>query len=141
MNKFDGEIKLNRWNKKIKVNDNGDYIEINIGDSTLIGRFIEMLENSKKIIENWEALEGTDKKEEIKEAENLHKKLAEIFENFFGVGSCIKVFGVKYPLAEDILDFLFLVNDFVEKFISEKEEHNNEIKNKYIEKSKIRKKV
>lgn len=141
MNTFDGEIRLNRWNKKIKVNDNGDYIELNIGDSTLLSRFIEMLANSKKIIEDFKTLEFTDQSKEIKEEEAVHKKLAGIFDDFFGVNSCIKVFGVKYPLADDIINFLFLLKDYIEKFIKEREEHNKKIQDKYIDKSKIRKKV
>lgn len=138
---FDGEIILNKWNKKIKVNENGDYIELNIGDSTLLSRFIEMLNASKKIIEDLEALEITDDEQKVIEGSNANRKIARIFDGFFGANSCKKVFGVEYPLADDIINFLFLVRDYLEKFINEREEHNKQIKEKYLDKSKSRKKV
>lgn len=41
---FDGEIKTSRYIKKIKVNDNDEYIEINLNDSKLLENYTNMVQ-------------------------------------------------------------------------------------------------
>ena len=122
---FDGEIKSSRYIKKIKVNDNDDYIEINLNDSELLENYTNMVQEisnySKSEVLNEETEVNSDDIEEtinsIKKSLSIHKKIAETVDKYIGEGTCVKVFGVKYPTADSVFEFLvilFVLNTFDE---------------------------
>lgn len=139
---FDGEIKSSSYIKKIKVNDNDEYIEINLNDSELLENYTNMVQEisnySKTEILNEEAEVNSDDIEEtinsIKKSLSIHKKIAETVDKYIGEGTCVKVFGVKYPTADSVFEFLVEYQDLIEKFTGEKLKSIESVKTNYLNK-------
>ena len=139
---FDGEIKSSRYIKKIKVNDNDDYIEINLNDSELLENYTNMVQEisnySKPEILNEETEVHSDDIEEtinsIKKSLSIHKKIAETVDKYIGEGTCVKVFGVKYPTADSVFEFLVKYQELLEKFTGEKLKSIESVKTNYLNK-------
>lgn len=140
---FDGEIKSSRYIKKIKVNDNDDYIEINLNDSELLENYTNMVQEisnySKTEVLNEEEEEAnSDDIEEtinsIKKSLSIHKKIAETVDKYIGEGTCVKVFGVKYPTADSVFEFLVGYQGLIEKFTGEKLKSIESVKSNYLNK-------
>ena len=155
---FDGEIKSSRYIKKIKVNDNDDYIEINLNDSELLENYTNMVQEisnySKTEVLNEEKEANSDDIEEansddieeansddieetinsIKKSLSIHKKIAETVDKYIGEGTCVKVFGVKYPTADSVFEFLVEYQDLIEKFTGEKLKSIESVKTNYLNK-------
>lgn len=139
---FDGEIKSSRYIKKIKVNDNDDYIEINLNDSELLENYTNMVQEisnySKTEVLNEETEVNSDDIEEtinsIKKSLSIHKKIAETVDKYIGEGTCLKVFGVKYPTADSVFEFLVKYQELLEKFTGEKLKSIESVKTNYLNK-------
>lgn len=139
---FDGEIKSSSYIKKIKVNDNDEYIEINLNDSELLENYTNMVQEisnySKTEVLNEEAEVNSDSIEEtissIKKSLSIHKKIAETVDKYIGEGTCVKVFGVKYPTADSVFEFLVEYQDLIEKFTGEKLKSIESVKSNYLNK-------
>ncbi len=139
---FDGEIKSSSYIKKIKVNDNDEYIEINLNDSELLENYTNMVQEisnySKTEILNEEAEVNSDDIEEtinsIKKSLSIHKKIAETVDKYIGEGTCVKIFGVKYPTADSIFEFLVKYQELLEKFTGEKLKSIESVKTNYLNK-------
>lgn len=147
---FDGEIKSSRYIKKIKVNDNDDYIEINLNDSELLENYTNMVQEisnySKTEVLNEEKEANSDDIEEansddieetinsIKKSLSIHKKIAETVDKYIGEGTCVKVFGVKYPTADSVFEFLVKYQELLEKFTGEKLKSIESVKTNYLNK-------
>ena len=139
---FDGEIKSSSYIKKIKVNDNDEYIEINLNDSELLENYTNMVQEisnySKTEVSNENTEVNSDDIEEtinsIKKSLSIHKKIAETVDKYIGDGTCIKVFGVKYPTADSVFEFLINYQDLLEKFTGEKLKSIESVKSNYLNK-------
>ncbi len=147
---FDGEIKSSSYIKKIKVNDNDEYIEINLNDSELLENYTNMVQEisnySKTEILNEEKEANSDDIEEansddieetinsIKKSLSIHKKIAETVDKYIGEGTCVKVFGVKYPTADSVFEFLVGYQGLIEKFTGEKLKSIESVKSNYLNK-------
>lgn len=139
---FDGEIKSSRYIKKIKVNDNDDYIEINLNDSELLENYTNMVQEisnySQTEVLNEEKESNSDDIEEtinsIKKSLSIHKKIAETVDKYIGEGTCLKVFGVKYPTADSVFEFLVEYQGLIEKFTGEKLKSIESVKSNYLNK-------
>ncbi len=139
---FDGEIKSSSYIKKIKVNDNDEYIEINLNDSELLENYTNMVQEisnySKPEILNEETEVHSDDIEEtinsIKKSLSIHKKIAETVDKYIGEGTCVKVFGVKYPTADSVFEFLVKYQELLEKFTGEKLKSIESVKTNYLNK-------
>lgn len=139
---FDGEIKSSSYIKKIKVNDNDEYIEINLNDSELLENYTNMVQEisnySKTEVLNEEKEVNSDNIEEtinsIKKSLSIHKKIAETVDKYIGEGTCLKVFGVKYPTADSVFEFLINYQDLLEKFTGEKLKSIESVKSNYLNK-------
>jgi hypothetical protein len=104
---FDAELSIKKESKKkIKINENGDFIEIDVDDN----EFIEAFHKLEKDTQNLKAIdENFDLK---KETEKICKEL----EKIFGKGVILKVFSVKNPSIFMILDFIMQIDALIEKF-------------------------
>ena len=139
---FDGEIKSSSYIKKIKVNDNDEYIEINLNDSELLENYTNMVQEisnySKTEVSNENTEVNSDNIEEtinsIKKSLSIHKKIAETVDKYIGEGTCLKVFGVKYPTADSVFEFLINYQDLLEKFTGEKLKSIESVKSNYLNK-------
>ena len=139
---FDGEIKSSSYIKKIKVNDNDEYIEINLNDSELLENYTNMVQEisnySKTEVSNENTEVNSDNIEEtinsIKKSLSIHKKIAETVDKYIGEGTCLKVFGVKYPTADSVFEFLVKYQELLEKFTGEKLKSIESVKTNYLNK-------
>lgn len=139
---FDGEIKSSSYIKKIKVNDNDEYIEINLNDSELLENYTNMVQEisnySKTEVLNEEKEVNSDDIEEtinsIKKSLSIHKKIAETVDKYIGEGTCVKIFGVKYPTADSVFEFLVKYQELLEKFTGEKLKSIESVKTNYLNK-------
>lgn len=135
-NNFDGEIKLEKWDKKIKINDNGDYIILHIGDLNLINNTGKMLEDiSKKYEEIQKKVEEEqDNQNKIDMTISLSSSICETINAFFNDDSlCTKVFNTNTPYIDDIFDFIFQICELIEKFTGKKIDNLKNISNKYTD--------
>lgn len=141
---YDAEIKVNNWAKIIKVNEQGDTISLNIGDTSLNKNLVILLNDIQNISEELSnANEKFTDEKLIEKLEFINVKTIEISEkidSFFGVDTCIKVFKTDTPYIDDVFDFIFQICELIEKFTGEKVDNLENIKKKFIDKQKNRRK-
>lgn len=124
-------IRIESCEKRIEVNDNGDYIVLNFGDSSFPDRFFSMVDNfndrAKQTSEKAEAL-----KEKYKpESEDLTRAAASLYREFhesimcevdglFGAQTCKKVFGDIVPDISLFDDFFTQLQPFFQEYSNER---------------------
>lgn len=135
---FSGEIKVKNWTKKIKINDNGDFIEVNVNDVTYISKLNKLNLDIQDIAKSIQNVKDLD----LDSLTEPHIKIANLLREFFKDDSiCNKIFGTDYPSVDSVFDFLSQLSSYIEQFMEEKIKDSEEIKNKYIDKSKKRKRM
>jgi len=129
-----GRIKIDSGIKKIVVNDDGDYIALNVADTAFYSRFAAMVD--------WMEIEMAHAKEigdKLESAKDIHEKTAAILEMtkiyeecgrqvdaFFGPDTCAKVFGgVTAPDALLLGEFFEQITPIVEEAVRERGEAIN----------------
>lgn len=135
---YDGEIKIQRGIKRIKLNENGDYLELRINDFTLTRRYSEFLEEVQKIINLDKETESLGTSEKLKLLEEKQTMVAQKINSFFGDDICQKAFGTNCPYIDDITDFLMGISELIQKFTGEKISNFKKIEDKYLSKQKAR---
>lgn len=136
MSNFDGEIKIKSWIKKIKINDNGDFLCINLADSDLIKTLIEFAEQSdKKFKQLKEELKNKTELERIKMSFEFNTEIAHRTDEILGKGTCLKVFNVSVPFVMDITVFLNQLVDILLPYMEERNQYMDGISKSYIEKA------
>lgn len=144
---YEAEIKVNRWNKVIKINEEGDTITINVGDSTLVSRFLKLLhdiQNVSKEISEQAKINPEDSDALLNSLELIEEKQNDIIskiDEFFGKDTCYKIFKTNTPHICDIIDFMFQMYDIIEKFSGQKLDSFEAIQNRFINKQKTRRKI
>lgn len=113
----DGKIRVKSETLyEIEVNDNGECIYFDISDIGLQAKLVEcfdlvnketskfskkekeLLEKSKKEVEDGKELFSKTDREYIQAQENFYKACREIMDKFLGEGACQKIFGdANYP--------------------------------------------
>lgn len=124
-------IRVSTSVKKIEVNDNGEYIELNFSDNSFPDRFYGMLDNIQKRANDVEAqaAELTEKYGANKDA--LSRNQAALYRHFhedimgevdalFGHDTCRKVFGDIVPGIELFDDFFTQLTPFFEEYGKER---------------------
>lgn len=121
--------------KKIEVNDDGDYIVIDLNDNDFLDRFFGLYENIQRLAD-----ESTEKENVIREKyadggeDAKNELLKEMFalyadagkamkgevDALFGAGTCKKVFGDITPTFDLYLDFFEQLTPFLREFAQEK---------------------
>nr|DAW44987.1 MAG TPA: tail assembly chaperone protein [Bacteriophage sp.] len=146
---FDGEIKVSKYIKKIKVNENGEYLEINLNDSGLLENYTNMAYEIKTCTESEISNKDIDVNNDnleaminsLKKVLSSHKKLAGIIDKYMGEGTCKKVFGIKYPTADSVFEFLIQYQALLEQYTGEKLESMESVKSNYLNKLNDRRRV
>lgn len=138
---YDGEIKIKIGIKRIKLNENGDCLELRINDFTLTRRYSEFLEEVQKIINLDKQSESPGTSEKLKLLEEKQTTVAQKINSFFGDDICQKAFGTNCPYIDDITDFLMGTSELIQKFTGEKISNFKKIEDKYLNKQKIRKRI
>ncbi|MCM1219707.1 MAG: hypothetical protein NC321_16060 [Clostridium sp.] len=126
--------------KKIEVNDNGEYIEIPISDTTFYEKFVTLLkrfEQKQADIEKQAVdLEEKHKDKPDNDADmiidtvtlysGLCKDICAELDSLFGDGCCRKAFvGIDTPSVELIGDFFEQITPLLQKYAQERNEKIN----------------
>lgn len=140
MSNFDGEIKVKSWIKKIKVNDNGDFLCVNLADSDFMKALFEFAEQAdKKFKQLKEDQKNKTEVERIKMNLEFNNDIANRTDEILGKDTCLKVFNVKIPFAMDITEFLNQLIDILYPYMEERVQYMVSINKSYLEKaSKLR---
>lgn len=139
MQNFDGEIKIKSWIKKIKINDKGDFISLNLADSDFVLSLIKFVEASQDELKRLESeIKDKDPLEKIKINSEFNKNFSRRTDEILGENTCFKVFNTNTPFSNDIMEFLEQLTEILEPYISERQNHMKNIEKKYIEKSNNR---
>ena len=123
-------IRVSTGAKRIEVNDDGDYITLNFSDNSFADRFFEMIdrvqekanasaEKAKEIDATTEENSEARARSAAKLFRTTHEEIAAEVDNFFGPGTCRKVFG-------DIVPGIELYDDFFQQLMPYFEEYGRE---------------
>lgn len=131
-------IRINSGAKRIEVNDNGDYITLNLSDNNFLDRFFSLYKNLQEMADK-----ATEEEKEIKkkhagggdsvafaeDAFSLYKGfssglMAEV-DNLFGEGTCTKVFGDIKPTFDLYIEFFEQLTPYIQEFAKEKAQRMN----------------
>lgn len=131
-------IRVKNINKKIEVNDEGEYIVLPFSDQSFPKRFFELFDSLSKMQKEAETKihDIKDERSLIDFNADIHERAKEEIDKVFGVGTCKKVFG-------DIVPGIDMIQDFFEQLMPFFEEHSKENKKEMktrfgtVEKSKI----
>lgn len=124
-------IRVNTGAKKIEVNDQGDFIVLDLGDSSFPDRFFSMTDRVKaKADEAAAAAKELESRYEpgsepaLRAAaalfRKLHEDVAAEVDAFFGPDTCKKVFGDIVPSIELFDDFFTQLMPYFEQFGKER---------------------
>lgn len=143
MPNFDGEIiGLKQNNKRVKINESGDFIEIPMNDSSYPKRFrdfINKIYGFSKELENKNDSISEDELFDI--AADIHVKIGREIDSFFGEDMCNKIFGTNSPYIYSILEFFEKFSGLINEFFEDRLNKFSNIQNEYMEKINKRKKV
>jgi len=128
-----GRISIDSGLRKIEVNDEGDYITINLADATFFRRFGELvkwIENQGDMVEALEKEMSSEKEPTTDQKIAAMGKVADICEEcgrqidlFFGPDTCRKVFsGLTAPDALLIAEFFEQITPIMQKAAQERGE-------------------
>lgn len=130
-------ICLNNGNKKIEINDSGDYIVIPMGDNSFPERVIKFSKDAenkyKLLVEKEIELKDSDIEVVSKMRSEIFTSIGSMFDELFGIGSCKIVFGNIAPSHDIMLDFMEQIVPLVERYASERQ---SEIETKYSKRSR-----
>jgi tetrahydromethanopterin S-methyltransferase subunit G len=117
-------INFDNGNKKVQVNEDGDFIILPMGDNSFPKRLIEFSEKMEltygELIEKEKELAGSDITILSEMRAELYTRIGCYFDEIFGIGSCKKVFGNLAPAQYLMFDFLEQIQPLVGKFASER---------------------
>lgn len=125
-------IRVKSGIKRIEVNDDGEYIELHLGDSSFPVRYFEMTDRVTEKINEMQprALELDQKYRDAPNAERqramcafsleLHAMIRDEVDGFFGEGTCRKVFGDIVPTLEMYSDFFEQLKPFFSAYAAER---------------------
>lgn len=124
-------IRVNTGAKRIEVNDNGDYIVLDFGDATFPDRFFGMVdriqEKANAAVPKAETIDAQNEKgsdshirASMRLFREVHEEIMAEVDNFFGPGTCKKVFGDIVPSIEAYDDFFSQLMPYFEQFGKER---------------------
>ena len=123
-------IRVRSGIKRIEVNDDGEYIEINFGDARFMGNLFNMLNDAQAKVKEAEAKEAEIREQFKDDTDAQTRELLELnqevllymvtgFDSVLGAGTCNKVFG-------DIIPTVYLFQDFMDQLLPILEEGQRE---------------
>lgn len=117
---------------KIEVNDDGEYISINLADQTFVKRFYDMFMNVKKKYdeaqEKNKAIADNDVNGQLEYKIEISKSIMQEIDKLFGKDTCRKVFGDIVPDMFAIKEFFAAITPIIQKCGNER---NQMIAEKY----------
>ncbi len=128
------KIRIARNVKRIEVNDNGEFIELDFDDLNLPYRYYAMLkrfekdraEFSRELSEKLKGKTAAESTEELVEAERgLNMYFRDAIDEVFGEGTCRKVYGDILPSIEMHLQFFDALRPYFEEEAQRRQQKMN----------------
>ena len=124
-------IRVNTGEKKIEVNDNGDFITINFSDHDFPARFFSMLDRVEALAKDAEPKEAEIRANLLDDNTSLiralsaldneiHRAIMAEVDGLFGPDTCKKVFGDIVPGIELYDDFFNQLQPYIQQFGEER---------------------
>lgn len=130
-------INFDNGDKKVEINDSGDYIVIPMGDNTFPQRVIDFSKKAEEqynvLLEKEIELKGSDIEILSNMRAGILLNVGQLFDGLFGDGSCKKVFGNLAPSMDIMVSFMEQIAPLVNKFATERQ---SEIEAKYVKRSR-----
>lgn len=130
-------ISFDNGDKKVEINDSGDYIVIPMGDNTFPQRVIDFSKKAEEqynvLLEKEIELKGSDIEILSNMRADILSNVGRLFDGLFGDGSCKKVFGNLAPSMDIMVSFMEQIAPLVNKFATERQ---SEIEAKYVKRSR-----
>ncbi|RGE56186.1 MULTISPECIES: DUF6673 family protein [Eisenbergiella] len=130
MGEFFRELQVDNGLRKIKVNDEGEYIEVSVNDSTFFDRFADLLVwvgDKEKELKQYGDTHKADTLEDMEVVREVMRKRTQTYQEccqrldvLFGEGCCRKVFGNVVPDDLLIMDFLEQLTPVIEELGKER---------------------
>lgn len=128
------KIRIARNVKRIEVNDNGEFIELDFDDLNLPYRYYAMLkrfekdraEFSRELSEKLKGKTAAESTEELVEAERgLNMYFRDAIDEVFGEGTCRKLYGDILPSIEMHLQFFDALRPYFEEEAQRRQQKMN----------------
>ncbi len=128
------KIRIARNVKRIEVNDEGEFIELDFDDLNLPYRYYAMLkrfekdraEFSRELSEKLKGKTAAESTEELVEAERgLNMYFRDAIDEVFGEGTCRKVYGDILPSIEMHLQFFDALRPYFEEEAQRRQQKMN----------------
>lgn len=130
-------ISFDNGDKRVEINDSGDYIVIPMGDNTFPQRVIEFSKKAEDqyniLLEKEKELHGSDVEIISNMRAGILLNVGQLFDGLFGDGSCKKVFGNLAPSMDIMVSFMEQIAPLVNKFATERQ---SEIEAKYVKRGR-----
>lgn len=138
MGEYFRELQVDNGLRRIKVNAEGEYIEVSVNDSTFFDRFADLMawiSDKEKELEQYGEAHKADDLKDMEVIRELVRKRTETYQEccrrldvLFGEGCCRKVFGNIVPDDLLIMDFLEQLTPVIEELGRER---NKKLSGKY----------
>lgn len=136
-------INIPRNEKRIEVNDSGDYIVLPLGDQTFLPDILALIRDFRAYaieLQSTAASVSGDRLDSIVETAERNatmcRALADKVDGMFGDGACVKIFGVRVPGLEAFADFFGQLSPIVQRFSEQQRNAALEKARKYTDKYK-----
>lgn len=120
--------------KRIKINDEGEYIEFSLDDEKFLGFFgdlvnwldeqtgrgVELSKEKMRILDSECALDTQALADVLREEEEMSRQACRKIDAMFGAETCKKIFGDGTPRLYSVFDFIEQFSKLVERFANER---------------------
>lgn len=135
-------IRVQRPEKKIKVNDAGEYITLYLYDIGFIERVLVIIKEFESSAKNLSEHAEAASRESVEDIRELARKsdeecgaLAAKIDEVFGADACRKIFGERTPGLYELADFFGQIGTLIKKYGDERTEKYKEKYAKYDRKA------
>ena len=123
-------LRIDNGVRIIEVNDDGDTINLNLGDSEFQKKGTEIYNALTEKIKIMEAItEETD--ENLQKIEDIRKSMVKSIDDWIGKDTCKKVVGNSSPSLDLITIFISEIIPFFEEYNDNREKRTQKVMSKY----------
>lgn len=123
------KIHISRNKKRIEVNDNGEYIELDFDDQSLPYRFMQTMKSIYSRKQEFDRRIATDNGTNMNSVIELEYEINTYFkaeiDKLFGDGTCRKVYGDILPSVDMHIELLNQLLPFFEEYAHKRREKMN----------------
>lgn len=123
-------LRIDNGIRVIEVNDNGDTITLNLGDSEFQKKGSEIYKTLSEEIKKLDNI-AEETEENLEKIENFRKNVENSIDVWLGKDTCKKVFGDISPSLDLMAIFLGEIIPFFEEYNENREKRTQNVMNRY----------